>query len=116
MKITTAWELIDSVLDPNVEPVNVSSALLEWAVELLEGKEFEAVKAGGAEMVRHLRAVRAAAGRLAAVTTDGTERAERAQKELSGIAAMNSDEYILWLLAAAVMTDEQHAAVRGAFA
>lgn len=115
MRITTAKDLFDAAMDPNVEPVNVSAALLEGAVELLEKEEFEAGKAGGAELVRRLRAVRAAAGRLAAVTTDGTERAERAQKDLAGIAAINSDEHMLWLLAAAVMTDEQLRLVRSAF-
>jgi len=115
MRITTAKELIDAAKDPNVAPVNVSAALLEGSVELLESEALAAEKSLGKDLVSRLRSVRAISGRLSSVTTDGTEQAVVAQSDLAAIAAFNSDEHMLWLLASSIMTDEQMAFVRNAF-
>lgn len=113
--ITTPGALIDAALDPNVTPVGVTAELLRGAVALIENEVDAASKAEGQDLVRRLRNMRAAAERLSAVTTDNTERARLLQVDLADIAAANSDQHILWLLAAAVMTAEQHAKIRAAF-
>jgi hypothetical protein len=116
INITTAAELIDAAGNPNLEPVNVTGALLAGAVELIETEFDDAAKAGGRALVQRIRAAREIADRLAAVSTDNTARAGRMQARLAGLVRAYSDNYCLWLLAAAVMTPEQHATVQAAFA
>lgn len=113
---TCAAALVDAALDPNVTPVGVTAELLGGAVALIEKEVDAASEAEGQDLVRRIRNMRAAAERLSAVTTDNTERAKILQVDLADIAAANSDQHILWLLAAAVMTAEQHAKIRTAFA
>lgn len=114
--IATPAELIEAALNPNLLTVTATGELLAGAVDLLESECDAAANAGGQELVRRIRAMRGAADRLSNVSTDNTSRAARMQAKLARLAAANSDQHILWLLAAAVMTPEQHASVRTAFA
>jgi hypothetical protein len=114
--ITTPAALIEAALNPNLVPIVATSDLLAGAVEQLESEYDAASKSGGQELVRRVRQMRAAAERLSTVSTDNTSRATRMQAKLARLAAANSDQHIQWLMAASVMTPEQHATVRAAFA
>lgn len=115
IQIQTVSELLDAAANPDLLLTNISGELLREAADALDAQYSIAKFAGGKKLVKDIQDLRSKARVLGSVSTDGSRRAARSQERLVAIAACNTDDHIFWLLARAVMTPEQLAAVDADF-
>lgn len=116
LPILSGADLVAAAANPNLLPVRVTAPLLRAALEILDADRDAAAAADGPALVRGFARVAQVAARLATVSADGGAGASRAQSALGDLARACDDAHTRLALLAPLLTDEQHAAVRAAFA